>query len=117
MWDIHDLMIRQALRQKLSTLAAEEAMTGLPNARPQTITEITPAADSWQTSWSGWREPEYRQGGQQQQRRGPAAQGGCTNLRSLLSSESLGEIWEAMLGASSGPACVIESWTQLLNLN
>ncbi|MBS2036275.1 hypothetical protein JST97_14890 [bacterium] len=82
------------------------------------ITEISPAADSWQTSWSGWREQEWTQAqsGQGQQRRS-APQSGCTNLRTLLSSESLAEAWEALLGATSGPECVIDSWTQLLRLN
>ncbi|MFN8610371.1 MAG: hypothetical protein U0931_22730 [Vulcanimicrobiota bacterium] len=108
-------MILQALRQKLTTLAAEESYAALPPARPTVVDEIAPAADSWQTGWSGWREPEYGQG-RGQQRRTPL-QSGCTNLRTLLSSESLAEAWEAMLGATSGPEHVIDSWTQLLRLN
>lgn len=111
-------MILQALRQKLSTLAAEEAISGLPPSRPSAVSEVAPAADSWQTGWSGWREQDYALGrGSRRQQRRPPAQSGCTNLRTLLSSESLSEIWEAMLGATSGPEHVIESWTELLRLN
>ncbi len=103
MWDIHDLMNALAIR-------------------PQMVTEVTPAADSWQASWSAWHYPE-----EERPRRAPQSlaqsaatqtlQSGCTNLRTLLSFESLGDVWEAMLGQASSQDLVIESWTQLLRLN
>ncbi len=100
MWDIHDLMIALA-------------------ARPQTVTEVSPASDSWQANWSAWRDLEGERQGQGRPRapRAPVPQSGCTNLRTLLSSESLGEVWEAMLGQSSSQTHVIDCWTQLLRLN
>ena len=88
--------------------------------RPQTVTEISPASDSWQASWSAWRYPEDerpRQGQQERSRSGAGVQSGCTNLRTLLGIESLGEVWEAMLGQTSSQDLVIDSWTQLLRLN
>ncbi len=89
--------------------------------RPQTVTEVTPANDSWQAGWSAWRYPEEERGqGQskgQGQPKGTPLQGGCTNLRTLLSIESLGEVWEAMLGQASSQDLVIDGWTQLLRLN
>lgn len=91
-------------------------------ARPQTVTEVSPAGDSWQAGWSAWRYPdeERRPQGPSQGRGSFQAapfQGGCTNLRTLLSSESLGEVWEAMLGQTSSQELVIDGWTQLLRLN
>ena len=89
--------------------------------RPQTVTEVTPATDSWQPSWSAWRySDEERPGhghsrGQQQQ--SCALPSGCTNLRTLLSIESLGEVWGDLLGQSSAQDFVIESWAELLRLN
>lgn len=94
----------------------------LLTTRPQMVTEVTPASDSWQASWSAWRYPEDERG--QGQRKERAAQtsgvplpGGCTNLRTLLSIESLGDVWEAMLGQTSSQDLVIDGWTQLLRLN
>ncbi|MBX3167259.1 MAG: hypothetical protein KF760_07595 [Candidatus Eremiobacteraeota bacterium] len=85
--------------------------------RPQMVMEVSPASDSWQASWSAWRYPEEERGQGQGRSGGTAAQTGCTNLRTLLSSESLGEVWEAMLGQTSSQDLVIDSWTQLLRLN
>jgi hypothetical protein len=86
--------------------------------RPQTVTEVSPASDSWQASWSAWRDLEGERQGQGRPRpRKGGSHSGCTNLRTLLSCESLGEVWEAMLGQTSGQDHVIDCWTQLLRLN
>lgn len=90
--------------------------------RPQMVTEVTPAADSWQASWSAWHYPEEERPRRAAQcltssSASPAFQSGCTNLRTLLSFESLGDVWEAMLGQASSQDLVIESWAQLLRLN
>lgn len=86
------------------------------------VTEISPASDSWQASWSAWRYPEEERPRHGQPERslaggGTGVQSGCTNLRTLLGIESLGEVWEAMLGQTSSQDLVIDSWTQLLRLN
>ena len=84
------------------------------------VTEVTPASDSWQASWSAWRDLEGERQGQGQTRsraRAGRSHSGCTNLRTLLGSESLGEVWEALLGQTSSQEHVIDCWTQLLRLN
>ena len=88
--------------------------------RPQTVPEVTPATDSWQPSWSAWRYSDQERPGQGNfpgQQQSCALPSGCTNLRTLLSIESLGEVWGDMLGQSSAQDFVIESWTELLRLN
>jgi len=88
--------------------------------RPQTVTEVSPATDSWQPSWSAWRYSDEERSGQghsSRQQQPPSLPSGCTNLRTLLSIECLGEVWGDMLGQTSAQDCVIESWTELLRLN
>lgn len=88
--------------------------------RPQTVSEVTPATDSWQPSWSAWRFSDEQRSGQGRPRRQqqlPALASGCTNLRTLLSIESLGEVWGDMLGQRTAQDGVINSWTELLRLN
>ena len=100
--------------------------TTLP-ARYQVVTEIAPSNDPWQASWYNWHETVDAEG-HSGSRRPPHQQSprdshrsdvsqGCSNFRTLLCSESLGEFWEAMLGQVSAQEYVIESWTQLLHLN
>jgi len=82
------------------------------------VTEVSPASDSWQASWSAWRYTDGERRGPDRRRSGGGGlQSGCTNLRTLLSSESLAEVWEAMLGQTSSQEHVIDGWTQLLRLN
>lgn len=84
------------------------------------VTEVSPASDSWQASWSAWRDLEGERpshSGIRRRSQGNAPQSGCTNLRTLLSIESLGEVWEALLGQTHSHDHVIDCWTQLLRLN
>lgn len=92
----------------------------ITTVRPQTVTEVTPPGDSWQPSWSAWRDCDGERSGQghsPRHKQNPTVASGCTNLRTLLSIESLGEVWGDMLGQSSAQDYVIENWTELLRLN
>ncbi len=88
--------------------------------RSQVVPEIAPSSDPWQASWYSWHESEVPE--RRSQRGGgrsgsPSLQNGCSNFRTLLCSESLTEVWEALLGRTSSQEYVIDSWTQLLTFN
>lgn len=96
--------------------------------RSQMVTEISPTNDPWQSSWYNWREnfeeePQDGEGVQAGLARvlpveaEDESENGCGNFRSLLCSESLGDIWEALLGRTASQTYVIDLWTQLLNPN
>jgi hypothetical protein len=90
-------------------------------ARSQVVTEIAPSSDPWQASWYSWHESESPdrsdRNPRRQQQSPPDLSQGCSNFRTLLSSEALGEVWSDLLGQTSAQDYVIESWTQLLHLN
>ncbi|MBT9583951.1 hypothetical protein IV102_11460 [bacterium] len=90
--------------------------------RSQVVTEIAPSNDPWQASWYSWHESEApdreaQQRQQQRQHSEPDLSQGCSNFRTLLSAEALGDVWESLLGQTSSQEYVIESWTKLLHLN
>lgn len=97
-------------------------ITAVPS-RFQVVTEIAPSNDPWQASWYNWREnapeDEPSPGGRRQapRRRDDEPLSGCANFQTLLGAESLAEVWESLLGRTASQDYVIESWTQLLNLN
>lgn len=98
-------------------------ITAVPS-RFQVVTEIAPSSDPWQASWYNWHEtesedfrhiPGRRRLGSSDEPMDEAS--GCANFRALLGAESLAEVWEGLLGRTASQDYVIESWTQLLNLN